>query len=61
MDLVAVLAGCIGGILMWCAVKNKHPLDVVQFTLQGKSLDTARPMYAGTLPGATPAPVPGGK
>lgn len=58
MDLVAVLTGCVGGILMWSAVKNKHPLDVIKFSLQGKPLDTARPMFAGAVPTA-PA-LPGG-
>jgi hypothetical protein len=50
MDLVAVLTGCVGGILMWCAVKNKHPLDVIQFSLQGKPLDKARPMFIAPAP-----------
>jgi hypothetical protein len=58
MDLVGVLAGCIGGILMWCAIKNKHPLDVIKFSLQGKPLDSARPMF---LSAGTPAPIPGPK
>lgn len=44
MDLVPVLAGIGGIILMWSALKNKHPLDVIQFSLQGKPLDTARPL-----------------
>lgn len=61
MDLVAVLTGCVGGILVWCAIKNKHPLDVIQFSLQGKPLDGARPLNAlAPAPAATPV-VPGGK
>lgn len=61
MDLTGVLAGCVGAILVWCAIKNKHPLDVIQFSLQGKPLDTARPLNA-LVPGVAPAPAPvGGK
>ena len=59
MDLVAVLAGCVGGILVWSALKNKHPLDVIQFSLQGKPLDGARPLNAAAAPAVTPA-LPGG-
>jgi hypothetical protein len=55
MDLVAVLTGCVGAILVWSALKNKHPLDVIQFSLQGKSLDGARPLNAAAI---TPAAVP---
>lgn len=56
MDLVAVLAGCVGGILVWSALKNKHPLDVIQFSLQGKPLDGARPLNAAAAPVAAPLP-----
>lgn len=60
MDLVAVLTGCVGGILVWCAIKNKHPLDVIKLSLQGQPLDSARPLNALAAPPAAPAP-PGGK
>jgi hypothetical protein len=44
MDLVPVLAGIGGIILLWSALKNKHPMDVIQFSLQGLPLDGARPL-----------------
>lgn len=58
MDLVAVLTGCVGGILVWCAIKNKHPLDVIKLSLQGQPLDGARALNALAAPAAVPA---GGK
>lgn len=45
MDTIPVISGIAGFVLIWSALKNKHPLDVIQFALQGKSLDGARPMF----------------
>lgn len=71
MDLVPVLAGIGGIILMYAALKNKHPLDMIQLTLQGMPLDGARPLspdiggllgaiipgsYDPTTAGQTPGP-----
>jgi hypothetical protein len=65
MDLTAVLAGCVGAILVWSAIKNKHPLDVIKLSLQGQSLDGARPLNAlaapaPAQPGVTAPQLPNG-
>lgn len=60
MDLVAVLTGCVGAILVWSALKNKNPLDVIQFSLQGKPLDSARPLNAMAVPPVTAPQLPNG-
>lgn len=46
MDLVGVLAGITGGVLVWCSLKNKHPLEVVRLALSGGDPNTAKPITA---------------
>jgi hypothetical protein len=48
VDLVAVLAGISGGVLVWCSLKNKHPLQVVQLALSGGNPMDAAPFTAVT-------------
>lgn len=60
MDLIAVVSGAFGAVLMWCALKNKNPLEVIQFSLQGKDPHTARPLSTVTLPGSPAATNPDG-
>jgi hypothetical protein len=63
MDLLPVVVGVAGGVLIWCALKNKNPLDVVQFALQRKDINTARPMFATPVAGAVTGgsvPLPNG-
>lgn len=63
MDLIPVIAGVVGGVLMWSALKNKNPLEVIQLALQGQPVEKAKPLFAETPAGATAlgsAPVNGG-
>lgn len=48
MDLTAVLAGLSGAVLVWCALRNKHPIKVVQLALSGGDPNTAPPFTAAT-------------
>jgi hypothetical protein len=62
MDLVPVLAGIGGFVLLWSALKNKHPMDVIQFSLQGLPLDGARPLspdIGGIIGGIVDDIIPG--
>lgn len=56
MDTIPVITGIAGFVLIWSALKNKHPLDVIQFALQGKPLDGARPLFTPPLEGGLTAP-----
>lgn len=62
MDLTAVIAGIAGGVLIWCSLKNKYPLDVIKAALSGGDPNAVtRPM--GVMPveqptDTTPAPNP---
>jgi hypothetical protein len=55
MDLLPVVIGVAGGVLIWAALKNKNPLEVVQLALQGKDVNTAKPMFAAAVPAVPPA------
>lgn len=55
MDLTAVLAGISGAVLVWAALKNKHPIKAVQLALSGGDPNTAPPFTAAT-DAATAAP-----
>lgn len=48
MDLVAVLAGLAGGVLVWCSIKNKHPIQAVQLALSGGDPNAAGPFTAAS-------------
>jgi len=57
---VVILVGAI--VLLYGAIRNKNPIDVIKLALSGKSLDGAKPMMTGggatqTVPG-TPHPDP---
>jgi hypothetical protein len=56
VPLVPVIAGIAGALLIWCALKNKHPLDVIQRALQGGDIMGSRPL--AIMPADTP-PGPG--
>ena len=58
MDLLPVVIGVAGGVLVWAALKNKNPLEVVQLALQGKDVNTAKPMFAPLPAGTTPPALP---
>jgi len=56
MDLLPVVIGVAGGVLVWAALKNKNPLEVIQLALQGKDVNTAKPMFAvAAVPPALPS------
>lgn len=48
MDLVAVLAGISGAVLVWASLKNKHPIKAVQLALSGGDPNAAPPFTAVT-------------
>ena len=57
MDLVGVLAGLTGAVLVWASLKNKHPIIAVQLALSGGDPNAAPPFTAAT-DAATAAPGP---
>jgi hypothetical protein len=48
MDLVGVLAGITGAVLVWASLKNKHPIQAVQLALSGGNPNDAGPFIAAT-------------
>jgi hypothetical protein len=48
MDLVGVLAGLSGAVLVWAALKNKQPIKAVQLALTGGDPNAAPPFTAAT-------------
>jgi hypothetical protein len=54
MDLTGVLAGIVGGILVWAALKNKNPLAAVKLALSGGDPNSAPPFTSNTEPQAGP-------
>jgi hypothetical protein len=48
ISLTAVLSGLVGGVLVWCSLKNKHPIEVVKLALSGGDPNTAKPFTAMT-------------
>ena len=55
MDVLPVAIGIMGFVVLYGAVRNKRPDDIIRLALQGKPLDTARPISAPLIP-----PVPAG-
>jgi hypothetical protein len=55
VDLVAVLSGISGAVLVWSALKNKNPIKAVQLALSGGDPNTA-PAFAAVMdPASSPA------
>jgi hypothetical protein len=54
VDLVAVLAGISGAVLIWASLKNKHPIKAVQLALSGGDPNAAPPFTAATDVAAAP-------
>lgn len=48
MDLVAVLSGISGAVLVWASLKNKNPLEAVKLALSGGDPNSAPPFTAAT-------------
>jgi hypothetical protein len=48
LDLVGVLAGITGAVLVWASLKNKHPIQAVQLALSGGNPNDAGPFIAAT-------------
>lgn len=59
MDLVAVLAGISGAVLVWASLKNKNPLEAIKLALSGGDPNAAQPFTAATDVAAPSAPIPG--
>ncbi len=49
LDVLTVTLALAGMVVLYGAIKNKNPLDVIKLTLQGKPLDLAGPL---AVPGA---------
>jgi len=60
LNLTAVLSGIVGAVLVWCSLKNKHPVDVVKLALSGGNPNDAKPFTSLTeaagMPGAEQGP-----
>jgi hypothetical protein len=59
LDLVAVLSGISGGVLIWCSLKNKHPIEVVKLALTGGDPNAAKPFTSFNEPAAAGPSGPG--
>lgn len=60
-NLIPIIAIAVGGILVFSAVQNKHPLDLVKNALQGKLVQREiRPIstraFSGNKPPSTGTP-----
>lgn len=56
MDTLPIVTGIAGFVILWGAIRNKNPLEAIQFALQGKDPNTARPLYTPAGPaGAVPS------
>lgn len=49
MDVIPVVTGIAGFVLLWAGIKNKHPLKAIQLALQGQDPNTAPPLVTGIL------------
>ena len=59
VDLVAILSGITGAVLIWCSLKNKHPVAVVKLSLTGGNPNDAPPFTSLSEPAAAPQEGPG--
>lgn len=55
MDVLPIILGLGGFVILYGAVRNKRPDDIVRLALQGKDINGARPLAAPLIP-----PVPAG-
>lgn len=55
LDAVPVVIGIAGFVILWGAVRNRNPIDVIQLVLKGESPLGARPLdpVAASVAGAT--------
>lgn len=55
LDATPIVVGIAGFVILWGAVRNKNPIDVIRLVLSGKSPYTARPLdpVAAAVAGAT--------
>lgn len=58
MDTLPIVTGIAGFVILWGAIRNKNPLEAIQFALQGKDPNTARPLYVPVTPQPPPGAVP---
>lgn len=49
MEILPVVTGIAGGVLLWAGMKNKHPLKAIQLALQGQDPNAAPPLVTGVL------------
>lgn len=61
IEIVPLMMVVGGSVLLYGAIKNKNPIDVVKNALTGKSLASARPLNSAAAgnPGAGPGSIPG--
>lgn len=47
ISTVTVIVGIAGAILLYGAITNRNPIDVIKLTLQGQDIATARTVSTG--------------
>ena len=61
MDVLPIAIGIAGFVILYGAIRNKRPDDIIRLALQRKDIATARPLAAPLIPARTgpPGTVPG--
>jgi hypothetical protein len=57
LQALPVVMALSGGILIYCSVKNKKPLDVMKLALSGKDPNTAPPISGSGTSGTAAPPI----
>jgi hypothetical protein len=55
LDVLTVTLALAGVVILYGAIKNKNPLEVLKLTLQGKDINLAKPLATPTAVGASPS------
>lgn len=58
LETITVVMAVAGMVLLYGAVKNKNPLEVIKLALQGKDINSAPPLSTGSNPNAINIPNP---
>lgn len=49
MDILPVVVGIGGAVLIWGAIRNKNPIEAIKLTLQGQDPNGASPISSTTV------------
>lgn len=47
-DVLTITLALAGTVILYGAIKNRNPIDVIKLTLQGKPLDSATPLFTAS-------------